>query len=138
MNIKIKQGTKRSVIEDTIKDLKSFKSNLDGIAKESVERVRSELAKSGKKYDKVTHKIVKRKNEHGVKINISTPTETAGAEILIKITDKDNPVPLGLINEQMDTGKDEGSVFGVKKETEMLNRMVKRILNEVFYKHLKI
>ncbi len=135
MNIQIKQRIKKGVLEETIKELKSFKSNIDNVAKESVERVRSELVRSGKKFDKVAHKVIKRKNQHGVRINIITPTETAGAETLVKITDKDAPIPLGLLNEQMET-EDEGSTFDVKNEKQMLERMVKRILNEVFYKYL--
>jgi len=136
MNIKITQKSKKGAFEDTIKQLKAFKKDLSVIANESAERVRSELVKSGKKYDKVSTTIINGKDKHGVKINIETPTETIGVEALVKITDKDQPIPLGMLNEQMDTGEDEGNVFGVKKEKEMTSRMVKRILNEVFYKRL--
>jgi len=136
MNIKINQRVKGKRIEDVIDKLTLFKGSLDKIGKESVERARSELEKSGKKFQKVDYTIIKRKDNYGVKLNVYTETETIGAETLIKITNKDAPVPLGLINEQMDVELDEGKVFGIEKDKELTNRIIKRILNEVFYKYI--
>ena len=59
MNIKINQRVKGKGIEDVISNLTSFKSSLDKIGKESVEKARSELEKSGKKFQKVDYEIIK-------------------------------------------------------------------------------
>ena len=134
MNIKINQKIKKIATSDIIKELMSFKTNLDLIGKESVERVRNELEKSGHKFKKVAYEKINKKNEHGVKIIISTKTETIGAEKLVKITKMDKPVPLGLINEQMEDEEDK--IAGIDKDKELINRMINRILNEVFYKYI--
>jgi len=135
MNIKINQRIKKIAASDLIIDLKSFKKNLDLIGKESIERVRSELEKSGQKFKNVIYEKISKQNEYGIKIIISTQTETIDAEKLVKITKLDKPVPLGLINEQMQNEEEE-KIAGIDKDKELINRMVNRILNEVFYKHI--
>lgn len=108
-------------------DILSLKDKIDIIGQECVEKVRDELAKSGKTKQTVKYKKLIKGNSLSLRIIIYEEENKVEAEETVEVG-KDN-IPIVVLNEAAEFDNTGKRVVSSK-------RLIQRILNDVIYKYV--